>query len=132
MRRSVFAILAGATLSLCACESGGSPTRGSRAIARYGCGGCHAIPGIPGAAGRVGPSLAGFPERAFIAGSFPNEPDDLVRWIRHPQALRPGTAMPDLGVTERDARDIVAFLSTLSERRLGPPHLLSPRWLPVH
>ena len=134
--------VAGLLLALGACESGGpvlrhrvtdgSPSRGQQAVAQYGCGGCHAIPGVPGARGRVGPSLAGFAERSIIAGGLPNAPANVVRWIRNPQAFRPGTAMPVLGVPERDARDIVAYLYTLSERRLGPPHLLSPGWLPAH
>jgi cytochrome c2 len=34
----------------------------------------------------------------------------MVRWLMHPQALIPGTGMPELGMTERDARDIAAYL----------------------
>ena len=46
------------------------------------------------------------------AGS-PNAPEHLVRWLQHPRPVRPGTPMPEMGVTGRDARDIAAFLSTL-------------------
>ena len=76
--------------------AGGDPARGRAAVARFGCGGCHVVPGVPGAVGRVGPSLAGLAARPFVAGALPNDAETLVRWIRAPQALRPGTAMPDL------------------------------------
>jgi cytochrome c1 len=61
----------------------------------------------------VGPPLAGFARRRFIAGRVPNEPEELVKWIRHPQGIKPGTAMPDLGVSDQHARDIAAYLYTL-------------------
>lgn len=112
--------------------AGGEPGRGRALVGGYGCGGCHIVPGVPGAVGRVGPSLANFAGRAYLAGSLPNAPDTLVRWLRDPQALRPGTAMPDLAVSERDARDLAAYLYTLGEGGLGPPHLIPRRVLPAH
>jgi mono/diheme cytochrome c family protein len=87
--------------------------RGKRAITQYACVTCHAIPGIVGANAPVGPPLKAIGTRGFIAGALPNTPENLVRWIRHPQVVNPKSAMPDLGVTERDARDIAAYLSTL-------------------
>jgi len=36
-----------------------------------------------------------------------------MRWIQHPQKLEPGTAMPEMNVTDGDARDIAAYLYTL-------------------
>jgi cytochrome c1 len=59
---------------------------------------CHVIPGVPGARGMVGPPLTMFARRAYIAGQLPNEPDNLLRWLQDPQAVEPGTAMPNLGV----------------------------------
>jgi hypothetical protein len=50
--------------------------------------------------------------RGFIAGVLPNTPENMVRWLRHPQAVNQKSAMPDLGVTERDALGIAAYLST--------------------
>jgi cytochrome c len=44
---------------------------------------------------------------------LPNTTENMVRWIRQPQAVNPRSAMPDLGVNERDAQDIAAYLSTL-------------------
>ena len=88
----------------------GNVTRGEAAIARYGCAGCHVIPGIAGANGQVGPDLSKISQRAAIAGELANDPKTLVRWLMHPQALVPGTGMPEQGVTQRDARDIAAYL----------------------
>lgn len=94
---------------------GGDAARGQAAIRSYGCGACHEIRGVRGADGRVGPSLSKLGGRVYIAGYLPNEPASLMRWIMSPTALRDPTAMPDLGVTEQDARDIVAYLYSLRE-----------------
>lgn len=89
------------------------PQRGRAAARRYGCGSCHDIPGVTGAVGRVGPPLGQVSQRVFIAGVLPNEPDNMIRWIENPPAIDPQTAMPNTGVTTRDARDIAAYLYTL-------------------
>jgi cytochrome c len=88
----------------------GNPEAGYRLIINSGCTGCHSIPGIPGADGRVGPSLEGFSEQATIAGVMQNSSDNLIRWIQHPREVDPKTAMPDLGLTEEQARDVAAYL----------------------
>jgi cytochrome c2 len=93
--------------------AGADADRGKRVIASFGCGACHAIPGVRAARGDVGPSLAGFARRTFIGGAIPNVPDRLVLWILDPRALNPDTAMPGLGLTEREARDAAAYLYTL-------------------
>jgi cytochrome c len=84
-------------------------------IQQKGCGGCHTIPGVPGATGAVGPNLAGVASRSSIAdGAVPNNgPDDLKRWILNPPAVKPGTAMPNLGLTDDEATKVVAYLETL-------------------
>lgn len=93
--------------------AGGDPAQAPGLIGRYGCGTCHRIPGIDGAQGAVGPPLEHFAARAYVAGVLPNVPDNLLRWIRDPQGVVPGNAMPEMGVTEQDARDIAAYLYTL-------------------
>lgn len=93
--------------------TGGDPVRGRAAIRAYGCHTCHEIPGVPGAAGRVGPSLEGVAVRMILAGRLPNDPENLMAWIRHPQRVQPGTVMPEMGVSEEAARDIAAYLYTL-------------------
>lgn len=70
----------------------GNAENGRLLLRQFGCGACHRIPGVADAQGK---------------------PQNMVRWLRHPQAVNPRSAMPDLGVTERDAHDIAAYLSTL-------------------
>lgn len=91
----------------------GRPDRGAQLIAQYGCGSCHTIPGIGRADGLVGPPLTRFGARSYVAGELPNNADNLQRWITDPQAVEPGTAMPNLGVSAIDAQDIAAYLYTL-------------------
>lgn len=89
---------------------------GRLAMQQYLCVTCHTIPGVQGATNHVGPSLAGIASRPFIAGSLSNNPANMQRWLRGPAKVKPGTAMPDVRVTEQDARDMAAFLSTLTDR----------------
>ncbi len=89
---------------------GGDPDRGRAALARWECGVCHLIPGVRGAQSHVGPPLDHYRHRVYIAGKFPNTPEMLVRWLVDPPALAPGTAMPAIGVGEREARDMAAYL----------------------
>src|SRR5204863_3044811 len=89
-----------------------------KVIQRYGCGSCHRIPGISGADSLVGPSLERIASRIYIAGHLINEPNAMIAWIREPEHLRSPTAMPTLGVTEQEARDIAAYLY-LEVSRLG-------------
>jgi cytochrome c2 len=91
----------------------GSPSHGAALISYYGCGACHDVPGVPGANSLVGPPLTSFARRGYIAGMLRNTPDNLVAWIRNPQKIVPGNAMPALGIDEHDARDIAAYLYTL-------------------
>ena len=87
--------------------------RGKAAIAQYACLTCHSVPGIVGRDAPVGPPLEGIGTREYIAGVLPNTPENMVRWLRVPQEVNPRSAMPDLGVSERDARDMAAYLYTL-------------------
>ena len=98
-----------------AATTGGNPERGQQMFVQYGCGSCHGVKHVRKASGSVGPSLDGLPIRAVIAGKLANSPANLEAWIRDPQRISPGTAMPDLNVGERDARDITAFLYTRAE-----------------
>jgi cytochrome c2 len=93
--------------------TGGDPKRGKDKIGYYGCSGCHTIPGIQEAIGKVGPPLNAFALRIYIAGVVPNTPDNLRHWIMTPHAIERHTAMPEMGVTDQDSRDITAYLYTL-------------------
>ena len=115
MRGFVLALL------LCACErvgeprvaTGGDAVRGKHVIERTGCGACHRIPGMRRAIGVVGPPLDSFARRSFIAGRLPNNPKNLVQWLRDPPAVDSRTAMPRLDLDDQQARDVAAYLYTL-------------------
>lgn len=102
-----------ATLDPPAALPTGNPELGREAIVRYGCGSCHMIPGIRRADSGVAPPLVAWSERAFVGGRLANTPENLIRWIRNPQDVDPGSPMPNLEVTDADARHIAAYLLTL-------------------
>ena len=87
-----------------------SLAHGRQLLAQYQCGSCHVIPEVAAARGRVGPTLAGFGRRSYIAGHVPNDADALARWIIDPAALAPDTAMPSMGVSAADARAMATYL----------------------
>jgi cytochrome c2 len=93
---------------------GGDSQRGAQAIVRHGCFACHVIAGIRQADGRVGPKLLDIQRQIYIGGVLPNSPDSMIRWLQDPRVFSPETAMPDLGVTEQEARDIAAYLYSQS------------------
>jgi len=93
--------------------TGGSVARGKQAFRDYGCGTCHEVHGEHMAQGNVGPSFHDFAKQSYLPGGLINSPTTLVRWIRHPREVEPRTAMPDLAVSERDARDLAAYLYTM-------------------
>jgi cytochrome c len=90
--------------------TGGEPTRGPALIARFGCAGCHTVPGVPGADGQVGPALAGLRKRVFVGGVMRNNAANLIDWIVDPRAASPRTAMPVTGISSAQARDVAAYL----------------------
>jgi cytochrome c len=94
--------------------TGGNPDTGRAALAEGPCGGCHQIPGVRGAKGKVGPPLSGFAGRVYIAGRLNNTPDNLIAWIENPHAIDPQSAMPPMGVSAGQARDMAAYLYTLN------------------
>jgi len=93
----------------------GDPVVGKVLLERYACVTCHVIPGVRGPKTYVGPPLNAWADREYIAGNLVNDPDMLVDWIVNPQAIEPGTVMPVLGVTPEEARDMAAYLFTLTE-----------------
>jgi cytochrome c len=124
--RRVAALIGVAALAGCGGGSDSAPVgsdaaHGRAELVEFGCGTCHVIPGVTGADGRVGPSLAGFAERSEIAGRIPNTPKALIRWIVNPQRIEPGTAMPDMGVPELVARDMAAYLGSLGDPNARTP-----------
>jgi mono/diheme cytochrome c family protein len=127
MRRLPLALLAVAWLGLAGCDlfetpsyedkvvEDGDPTRGRVLIASgvHGCTTCHAVPGMRGVRGVVGPPLDGLARRGLIAGQLPNTPGVLIAFLENPPALVPDTGMPNVGLTPEEARHIAAYLYTL-------------------
>ncbi|MGQ0655725.1 MAG: c-type cytochrome [Betaproteobacteria bacterium] len=114
MRLSAFLL----SLGIAACGSerpalSGEAERGRLLLRQFGCGSCHRISGVADAQGNVGPPLDGVARRVYLAGVVPNSPENMTRWIRTPKSFAPQTAMPDLGVGEEHARDMVAYLHSL-------------------
>ncbi len=88
----------------------GDPVRGKIALTQYACQSCHMIPGVPGSKVYVGRPLSDLDKRKVLVGTLETSQANMVRWIRDPQAIDPHTAMPNMGVTERDALDMSAYL----------------------
>ena len=82
-------------------------------LRQFGCGTCHVIPGVAAADGNVGPALAGVAHRVYLAGVLPNSRDNMARFIRAPHQYHPKTLMPDMQVSDAQARDIVDYLYSL-------------------
>jgi cytochrome c len=102
-------------LMLAACSGGGDKHAEAKALIATNCASCHTVPGVPTAKGRIGPSLAGIASRPLIAGTLPNTPTNLRRWIQHPQAIKPGTAMTEAGLTPQQVNLIADYLDTLDK-----------------
>ena len=90
--------------------TGGEPRQAEVSFTRYGCAGCHTIPGVTGADGEVGPQLAGLRTRVYLGGVLRNSPDNLIAWIVDPQRFSPNSAMPVTGISAPEARDVAAYL----------------------
>lgn len=113
MKRFAIALL----LAACKQESApvviGNVAHGKQLVQQYGCTSCHDIPNVSGPRGMVGPPLTHVASRQYIGGRLPNTPDNLSKWLQNPQAVDPQNAMPNLGLTVDQSRDITAFLYTL-------------------
>ena len=106
-----------ALLMLGACHGGGGDEHAAaKALIATHCAACHTVPGVASAVGRVGPSLAGIARQQIIAGKYENDRGTMVRWLMHPQAMLPGTAMPEMGLTQAQATTIADYLYTLDRK----------------
>jgi cytochrome c2 len=106
-------VLGGCTPSKAKQPVQGNAEAGVSTITRHACGSCHQIPGVQAANGLVGPPLGGVAARVYLAGHLLNTPDNMLLWLRNPQAVFPGNAMPDMGLSDKEARDVAAYLYTL-------------------
>jgi len=103
----------GSAMASRAAVAAGDIERGRRALYQKACNTCHVIPGITGPDTHVGPPLHAYGQRAMVAGVLPYSSVNLERWLLAPHQLKPGTAMPAMGLSPADARDIAAYLGDL-------------------
>jgi cytochrome c oxidase subunit 2 len=90
-----------------------SNASGEQAFTGAGCGDCHQIRGTA-AHGDVGPDLTHLEQRSTLAAlTLANTPANLDRWIRHPQAVKPGSRMPDVRLSDAQWAAIDAYLRSL-------------------
>ena len=74
---------------------------------------CHAVSGTA-ANGRFGPDLTHFMSRTTIAsGAAENTPANLRLWIQNPDAIKPGSLMPAMQLSDEDLDAVTAYLETL-------------------
>ena len=95
-----------------AVEAAGDAAAGKEIFTRNACVGCHTIRGV--SAGILAPDLTHFGSRTTLAaGMFPNTLDNVTAWLRDPPAIKPGSKMPNLGLSEADARALAVYLLSL-------------------
>lgn len=86
---------------------------GERVFESTACVNCHTVAGTP-AKGRFGPDLTHLMSRDTIAaGAAANTHEQLRLWIKNPDAIKPGSKMPAMGLDDRDLDSVTAYLETL-------------------
>jgi cytochrome c oxidase subunit 2 len=86
---------------------------GERVFMSLSCVNCHAVSGTQ-AVGTFGPDLSHLMSRQTLgAGLAPNTPDNLRKWIRDPQEMKPGNLMPNMQLDDRELALILSYLSSL-------------------
>lgn len=74
---------------------------------------CHAVQGTP-AGGRTGPDLTHVgSRRSLAAGTLPNSRGALAAWIADPQAIKPGSRMPNVPLSGDELDAVAAYLAGL-------------------
>ncbi len=94
---------------------GGDPASGKELVETIGCKGCHVIGDDDRMRVARGFSFDIAPELTRAGSKL--DPDWLFRWIKNPREYRPTTPMPNLRLSDREARDIVAYIMTLKDDR---------------
>ena len=88
------------------------PVEAGQQIVETVCASCHLVAGTA-AQGTVGPELTNFANQPQIAGVLENNEENLRAWLADPPAIKPGTAMPNLGLSQTQIDALVAYLYTL-------------------
>src|SRR5262249_14086717 len=90
-------------------EAGAPP--GKALFLQKGCVACHTIEGV--SSGTVGPNLTHVASRDTIAGVLPMSKENLIKWLSNPPAVKPGTAMPNLGLSADEMDKLSDYLLSL-------------------
>ena len=99
-------------LSPTAPAEGSEAALGLTAFNAKGCAGCHSVTGV--SQGKVGPDLTHLGSRTTFAGSmFTLNEDNLRKWLANPPGVKPGSVMPNLGLTGEEITQLIAYLETL-------------------
>jgi cytochrome c oxidase subunit 2 len=94
-------------------DSGSLAWRGREVFARSACIGCHVMEDVPAARSPIGPNLSHVGSRTTIAaGLFPNDAEHLRRWVADAPAMKPGSRMPPMVLSDPDLDAIVAYLQS--------------------
>lgn len=94
--------------------TGNMAEQGRHIYQQYTCGNCHAIRGTPQNQVQVAPDLTHVASRETLgAGVLNNSPQNLAKWMRNPQAIKPACYMPDFHLNGQQVQELVAYLETL-------------------
>lgn len=96
--------------------AGSLAEQGRNTFLDVGCTRCHIIEGVWEDVGRQppAPDLTHFASRTMFAGaSFERTPDNLRDWLANPPAMKDGSFMPNLGLTNDEITALIAYLETL-------------------
>jgi cytochrome c oxidase subunit II len=86
---------------------------GRQVFEHNACMNCHRVEGTS-ADGRFGPDLTHLMSRATIAaGAAENTHDNLRLWIQNPSAIKPGSLMPAMQLSDADLDAVVSYMETL-------------------
>lgn len=87
--------------------------KGQQIFSTGACVGCHTVTGT-NANGKIGPNLTHIGSHMTIAGAtLENNPHDLSVWLHDPPAVKPGSIMPNLHLTDDQVNALVAYLESL-------------------
>jgi cytochrome c oxidase subunit 2 len=87
--------------------------KGAEVFKEKNCVNCHSIAGLM-TRGRVAPDLTHVGSRTTLAaGTLPNTPENLAKWLTNPQIVKKGALMPEIGLTTEQIKDLVAYLEGL-------------------
>jgi cytochrome c oxidase subunit II len=91
----------------------GDAAKGAQVFQSSACVGCHTVAGTP-AVGKIGPNLTHVGSRLTLAGAIlDNKPDQLAMWLHDPPAVKPGSLMPNLHLTDDQVSSLTVYLESL-------------------